>query len=69
VRSRVSSKNDAAAVNIDLSIKLRSPFMSYIKGLAAGNLADGEGFEPTEACASAVFKTATINHSDTHPQG
>ena len=26
------------------------------------------GFEPTEARASAVFKTATINHSDTHPQ-
>jgi hypothetical protein len=30
-------------------------------------LADGVGFEPTEARASAVFKTATINHSDTHP--
>jgi len=68
VRRRVSSKNDAVAINIDLGIKLRSPFMSYIKGLAAGNVADGEGFEPTEARASAVFKTATINHSDTHPR-
>jgi hypothetical protein len=31
-------------------------------------MADGVGFEPTETRASAVFKTATINHSDTHPQ-
>ena len=31
-------------------------------------MADGVGFEPTETRASAVFKTATINHSDTHPK-
>jgi hypothetical protein len=30
-------------------------------------MADGEGFEPTVPCGTAVFKTATINHSDTHP--
>jgi hypothetical protein len=30
-------------------------------------MADGVGFEPTVPCGTAVFKTATIDHSDTHP--
>ncbi len=29
--------------------------------------ADGEGFEPPEPFGSAVFKTAAIVHSATHP--
>lgn len=39
-----------------------------VENLASKRLADGVGFEPTDACASAVFKTATINRSDTHPR-
>ena len=30
---------------------------------------DGVGFEPTEGCPSAVFKTAAFNRSATHPSG
>ncbi len=30
-------------------------------------LADGEGFEPPVPCGTAVFKTAAIDHSATHP--
>jgi hypothetical protein len=30
-------------------------------------LADGVGFEPTNPCGLAVFKTAALNHSATHP--
>lgn len=30
-------------------------------------MAGREGFEPTLACAKAVFKTAAINHSATYP--
>ena len=30
-------------------------------------LAEREGFEPPDACASAVFKTAALNHSATSP--
>ena len=30
-------------------------------------LAEGVGFEPTVACATTVFKTVTIDHSDTPP--
>lgn len=30
-------------------------------------VAEGVGFEPTEACASPVFKTGAINHSTTPP--
>ncbi len=30
-------------------------------------MAEGVGFEPTNACASAVFKTAAFNHSATLP--
>jgi hypothetical protein len=31
-------------------------------------VAEGVGFEPTDACTSAVFKTAAIDHSATLPQ-
>jgi hypothetical protein len=31
------------------------------------SLADGVGFEPTNPCGLAVFKTAALNHSATHP--
>ena len=30
-------------------------------------LTDGVGFEPTNPCGLAVFKTAALNHSATHP--
>ncbi len=30
-------------------------------------MAEGVGFEPTEACASTVFKTAAFGHSATPP--
>lgn len=30
-------------------------------------LAEGVGFEPTDACASPVFKTGAIDHSATLP--
>ena len=32
---------------------------------AGGSVAEGVGFEPTEACASAVFKTTAFVHSAT----
>jgi hypothetical protein len=32
-------------------------------------LADGVGFEPTDACTSPVFKTGALNRSATHPSG
>ena len=31
-------------------------------------LAERVGFEPTEHCCSTVFKTASLNHSDTSPK-
>ena len=31
-------------------------------------MAEGVGFEPTEPCSSAVFKTAALNHSATPPR-
>ena len=31
-------------------------------------LAEGVGFEPTDACASPVFKTGAIDHSATLPE-
>ena len=31
-------------------------------------MADRVGFEPTDADASLVFKTSSINHSDTYPR-
>jgi hypothetical protein len=33
-----------------------------------GKLAEAEGFEPPEPCGSAVFKTASIDHSDKPPE-
>lgn len=30
-------------------------------------MAEKVGFEPTEHCCSTVFKTASLNHSDTSP--
>ena len=36
---------------------------------AEAGLADGVGFEPTNPCGLAVFKTAALNRSATHPQG
>ncbi len=39
--------------------------VSNIKDL----MAEEVGFEPTEACTSAVFKTAALNHSATLPLG
>ena len=35
---------------------------------AGAGLAERVGFEPTEARASTVFKTASLNHSDTSPR-
>ena len=32
-------------------------------------MAEGVGFEPTETCASAVFKTAAFVHSAIPPAG
>src|SRR4051794_29707683 len=32
------------------------------------SLADGVGFEPTDACTSPVFKTGALNRSATHPR-
>ncbi len=31
-------------------------------------MAEGVGFEPTEGCPSAVFKTAALNHSTILPR-
>src|SRR5205085_760380 len=36
--------------------------------LSARLLAEGVGFEPTEPCGSAVFKTAALNHSAIPPR-
>lgn len=33
-----------------------------------GSVAEGVGFEPTDGCPSAVFKTAAIDHSATLPR-
>ena len=38
-------------------------------GRAGGGMAERVGFEPTDACASPVFKTGSINLSDISPQG
>src|SRR5580765_4096440 len=37
--------------------------------LSTTAMAEGVGFEPTEPCGSAVFKTAALNHSAIPPQG
>ena len=36
--------------------------------MLAVKVAEREGFEPPEACASPVFKTGTLNHSDISPK-
>ncbi len=42
--------------------------LSYTEQFAIGKkLAEREGFEPPEACTSAVFKTAALNHSTISP--
>ena len=47
---------------------------SFLKGRlhvfqhVAFRMAEREGFEPPEACASPVFKTGTLNHSDISPK-
>jgi hypothetical protein len=33
------------------------------------SLAEGEGFEPSKACALPVFKTGAFDHSATLPDG
>jgi hypothetical protein len=47
---------DAAAINLGSSSTNRRSVV-----------ADGVGFEPTDACTSPVFKTGALNHSATHP--
>ena len=42
--------------------KVHSAFALWTK------VAEREGFEPPEACASPVFKTGTLNHSDISPE-
>ena len=37
-------------------------------GKKAKKMAEKEGFEPSESCPSAVFKTAALNHSTISPQ-
>lgn len=44
----------------------KSRALSIMPGFS---MAEGVGFEPTNACASAVFKTAAFNHSATLPKG
>lgn len=38
-----------------------------LNGAAEHLLAEGVGFEPTDACTSPVFKTGAIDHSATLP--
>ena len=38
-----------------------------VRNLSSGKMAEGEGFEPPEAFASTVFKTAAFDHSATPP--
>ena len=43
------------------AIELQAPINSIFS--FQRSMAEGVGFEPTEACASTVFKTAAIDHS------
>ena len=58
---------------VSLSWTLKSPEALLEKGLLSGWMSsdyvvtERVGFEPTVACATAVFKTASLNHSDTSP--
>ena len=45
----------------------REPDSASLAPLHLFLLSEREGFEPPETCASAVFKTATIDHSDISP--
>ena len=36
--------------------------------MSSKKLAEGVGFEPTVPCETAVFKTASLGHSDTPPE-
>ena len=45
-----------------------NPYIADRKKLLKGIVAEGVGFEPTVACATTVFKTVTIDHSDTPPE-
>ena len=43
--------------------------MSFVITRRRGKkMAEEEGFEPSESCPSAVFKTAALNHSTILPQ-
>ena len=44
------------------------PFFGLWWTALEGVLADGVGFEPTNPCGLAVFKTAALNRSATHPK-
>ena len=42
--------------------------ISLTEGSSVVSVAEGVGFEPTDPCGSAVFKTAAIDHSATPPR-
>ena len=45
-------------------------FISFrLSRIFAKKMAEEEGFEPSESCPSAVFKTAALNHSTILPHG
>ena len=44
----------------------KDDFFSKIK-MGTKKMAEEEGFEPSESCPSAVFKTAALNHSTILP--
>lgn len=55
-------------VLLDTNILLRMATLKAADSeLARRYQADGEGFEPPVPCGTAVFKTAAIVHSATHP--
>ena len=39
----------------------------FVRHFLGKKMAEREGFEPSETCASAVFKTAALNHSTIPP--
>lgn len=41
---------------------------AYRLGASCEGLAEGVGFEPTDACTSPVFKTGALDHSATLPE-
>ena len=44
------------------------PDTAQVEALSPNHVAERVGFEPTEACASTVFKTAAFDHSATSPE-